>query len=92
MVTCQLCDKNIKQGKRVINGGVKYECASAEDLLECKRVQGARAMALEEEEQRQLSALGPSHRCKRCHKYVKSFSEIETQPVTIVCPLCEGTN
>lgn len=92
MVTCQLCDRNIKQGKRVTNGGIKYECASAEDLLECKQVQEAREKASEEEEQRQLSALGPSHRCKRCQKYVRSFSEIETYPATIVCPLCNGTN
>lgn len=92
MVTCQLCDRNIKQGKRVTNGGIKYECTLAEDLLECKRVQEARTMALEEEERRQLSALGPNHRCKTCFKYVRSFSELETMPVKLICPLCKGVN
>lgn len=85
MYNCDICNREIEKGQRVIDNGIKYICF---DKIGCAN----ELDNLKKTEQQELSKLGPDYQCTNCEKYSQDFRIIESIPPKIICKLCNKSS
>jgi hypothetical protein len=92
MKKCHYCKRDIVNGRRIVEDGVKYVCKNDEDVIICNNIRNPvdenYDTVLYEQSQQHLKQNGATHiRCSCGHSFYTDFP-MESDPGCDSCPKC----
>jgi hypothetical protein len=90
MKTCYLCNREIENGKKILNNGIQYVCSNSDTI--CKKIQqtinDAKSKLNFTEKQEQIKNSGGTLINCSCKKSFYTLFPLETDPPCDYCVYC----